>query len=109
MAADDAVMRDMHVGQEAVVTADDRFIPRRSGAVNGAKLSKGIVITDFEAGGFSTVLQVLSLLSDGTIGEEAIVFTDLGRPHDGDMMLQPTAVTDLHIRPDDAIGADGHI
>ena len=43
---DDAVVADVAVGEEVIVAADDRPIPRRGGAVDGAELAEGVVGTD---------------------------------------------------------------
>ena len=37
---------------------------------------------------------------------ETVALPDPRWPHDGDMMLEPGAVTNLHIRANDAVGAD---
>jgi hypothetical protein len=73
MIPDDAVVRDVDVAEEVVVAADDRFVIRRGGAVDGAELAEGVVVTHFEPGGLGLVFQILRLLADGAVGEEFVV------------------------------------
>jgi hypothetical protein len=109
MTADDAVVRDVAVGEEVVVTADDRFFTRQSGAVHRGKLAEGVVVPDLKVSGLDFVFQVLGLLTDGGVGKETVVFADASRPKDGDVMLHPGAIANFHIGTDDRVGADVHI
>lgn len=77
--------------------------------MNGTELTKGIVITDFEPSRLSLVFQILRLLTNGPVGIEFVIFSDLRRPHDSDMVLEPAAVAKFDIRADDAIRSDLNI
>ena len=61
--ADLAIVRHMHIGHDPIVVTDTRNadILRRS-TVDGAKLSNGIAIADFQRGGFALIFFVLRRL-----------------------------------------------
>lgn len=106
MVPDYAIMRDVDVAEEVIVTADPRFVVRRCGTVDGAKLTKGVVIAHFEPCGLSLIFQILRLLTDTAIGVKFIPFPDAGRAHDGDVMLEPATISEHDVCTDDAVWAD---
>lgn len=80
-------MRDVDVGQEIVVTTDDRLVPCGRGPMHGTKLTKRVIVPDLQISRLGTVFQILRQLADGAIRKEAVVLSNLGRPHDRHMVL----------------------
>ena len=52
------------------------------------------------------VADVLRLAADDGVGIDVVVAADGDVAHQGDVVFQPRAAADAHLRPDDAEGAD---
>ena len=102
----DAIVRDMAIGEAVIVATDKRFIPWGSRTMHGTEFTEGIVVANFQPGGLAVIFQILRLLADRTVGEEAVVFAHFGRAQDRHMVLQPATCANFHIRTNNAIGAD---
>src|SRR5579863_2919248 len=85
--SDLTVMRDMCVGQEITVVANDSYISNRGGPVHRDEFAETIVIPDFQVSRFAAILQVLGLLADRTECVEPIASPNLTRPTNRNVML----------------------
>ena len=85
--ADDAVVRDVRVGEEVPPAADDRFRAGQGAAVHRAEFAEGVAVADFEKGRLAFVFEVLRFLSDRRVSEKEIAAADFGRAHHRDMVL----------------------
>ena len=106
MVANDAVVRNVAVGEEIPVTANDGFLAGKGAAVHRAEFAEDIVAPDFEEGGFALVFEVLRLLSDRAEREETVAGTDARRTHEGDVVLKPAVFPENHPVADHAVGTD---
>ena len=59
-----------------------------------------------ELGGFALEFLILRGGSDDGVGEEDVVLADGGAAENGDVVEEPAAAVDFHIRADDAEGPD---
>ena len=65
VAADDAIVRDMHVSHDPVVITDDRFtLILHGAAADRAKLANRISFADDQTCPFASVLLVLRIIAD---------------------------------------------
>src|SRR5688500_3149058 len=64
--ADEAIVRDMRVGEKIAVAADPRHGMLRGAAMNADELAEGIVLPDGEMSRFARVFEVLRRQTDRT-------------------------------------------
>ena len=89
MASHVAIMRDMAVGEKITMTPNAGVSARSSTAVDRDKLPEGVGVAHFKVGGFTDILEVLSLLAKGGEGKKTVSFPKTRRAHEGHMVLQP--------------------
>src|SRR5712691_8108004 len=107
MIADLAVVRDMDIGHDPIVAADPRHARvLHSTAIEGAKLSNGISVPDFERRRFAAVLLVLGRPTDRTESENTVLRADPGPSFDHHVRSDQGAFADLDVLADDRIRAD---
>src|SRR5690606_23360811 len=107
MAADDAVVRDMRIGEEPVVVADAGAAAAVAGAaVDGGELADDVAVADLEPDALAAVLLVLRLAADRGMAVEMVVAADAGGAVDAAMRADAGAVADLDIGTDVGEGAD---
>lgn len=106
----DAIVGDVGVGHEVALAADagDPKI-LFSTSVYGYAFSEDVAVPDSDLCWRALVRQVLRIRTDDTAGKEAIVATDGGVTGEGHAVLQASAATDPHIRPDHAMMADSNV
>ena len=63
--SDDAIMRDVGIGEKVVVASDDRFRIRRGAAIHRAEFAKAIVVADLEKRRLAAILRSWRALADG--------------------------------------------
>jgi hypothetical protein len=61
---DDAIMGNVRVREKVIVTANDRFCLGHRPAIDGAKLSKAVLIADLQICWLSTIFEVLAALAN---------------------------------------------
>ncbi len=103
---DDAVVRDVRVGEEISAAADPRDRARRSAAMHGHELAEGVAVADAKMRRLADVFQILRLLADGAEGVEAVAAADLARSARAHVMLQPALRAECHVRADHAVWTD---
>ena len=105
-----AIMGHMNIGHDQIATTDSgyTFILNRS-TVNGAALTEVVVVADFQAGGFTFVLFILTILTNGSKLENTITFADFGRTFDAGMGMNDSTGVDGHARTDIGERANLHI
>ena len=106
VAADLAIVRDMHVGHDPVVVADarDAGILHRAG-IEGAEFAYRVVVADLQARRLAGVFLVLRDCAHRTELEDAICLADAGVPLDDDMRPDHRPGADLHMLAYDGIRA----
>ena len=104
--ADDAVVRDVRVGEKVSPAADDRFRAGQGAAVHRAEFAEGVAVADFEKGRLAFVFEVLRFLSDRRVSEKEIAAADRCRAHHRDVVLEFGVFADDDVRPDHAVGPD---
>ena len=105
--ADHAVVADMYIGHQQVVTADGGFAAILHGAtVDGHAFANHIVIADHQPGGLALVLEVRGILAHRGKLVDLVVLADHGRPLEHDMRTDHGTLADFHIGPDDRPRAD---
>src|SRR5207249_3032812 len=97
------VVAEMGIDHQQVFAADARdaaafFRPD----VNGDRFAEGISVADLQPRVPALVFQILRRGADDRVGEEDVSAADRRLPEDGDVVEQPAARADLHVRPDDA-------
>jgi len=107
MAADLAVMREMHVRHDPVVAADaGHSRVERGAAVDGDVLADGIAVADLDRGVLAGVFLVLRRRADRGEMEDAVAPADTRTPVEHHVRADPGALpqfdpgTDDRVRPD---------
>src|SRR5690606_7859713 len=110
MAADLAVMRNMHIGHDPVVVAQasHAHVLRRP-RIDGDVLAYGVAVADLEPGGFVAVFLVLGNAADGAETIEIVVCTYRGVAVDDTMRAHGGARPDHDVITDDAVWPDAYI
>ena len=100
-AANDAVVRNVHIGHDPVVITDNRdaFVLGRA-ATNRDKFMDGISIANFETCRFTGVLLVLRIIANLRKLVDAILFADRRRPVDNNVTINARTVTDRDVVAD---------
>src|SRR6478672_11968777 len=107
VAADLAVVRDVHVGQQPVVVADSRRATAVVGAAaDGDEFADRVAVADHEVGPFTGEFLVLRIATDGREAMDPVVAADRRWTGDAAMRADLSPVRDAHVGPDDAEGAD---
>ena len=100
-------MPDVRGDHEHAAVADARHAAAGLGArVNGDVFAKDVAIADPDAGRRPAVFQVLRRGADHDEGEQLVAAAQLDVPGEGDVVVQPAARADHHVRPDHAERAD---
>src|SRR5690606_9677667 len=110
MAADLAVMRNMHIGHDPVVVAQasHAHVLRRP-PIDGDVIAYGVAVADLEPGGFVAVFLVLGNAADGAETIEIVVCTYRGVAVDDTMRAHGGARPDHDVITDDAVWPDAYI
>ena len=109
VAAELAVVRDVHVGHDPVVVAQARDAGVLHGAgVDGHELADRVAVADLQAGGFAGVLLVLRRPADRRELKDAVALADGRVALDHAVRTDRAARADAHVRADHRIGADAH-
>ena len=99
MVADDAVVRDVHVGHDPVVVADARRAAAFAGAaVQRDELADQVAIADDQLALFAAEFLVLRDRADRGELEDAVVAADARRAFDDDVRADRRAFADLDVR-----------
>ena len=107
MIADGAIVSDVGVGHEEIVTADAGEASAFDGAaIDGDELANEVVVADFEARGFAVVADILRREADGRKRKEAIMGADFRWAIDGDVRDQFAGFAEFDVCADGAVGAD---
>src|SRR5690606_35923316 len=78
--ADDAIVRDVGIGQQPVAVADPGAAAAFSGApVQGDEFADGVLLPDDQFDAFAPVLLVLRVAAHGDVADEAVARADPGR------------------------------
>ena len=94
VAADNAVVGNMHIGHNEVVVADNRFARSRGTAVYRAAFADDIVVANLDSGVLAVELQILRDGGyDGT-WKDLAVLTDTGSWKDCHIRTNPRVVAD---------------
>jgi hypothetical protein len=109
MIAELAVEGDVGVAQQQIVRADPGRKSLMRAAVDGAILTKHVVITDFKISRFPDVLQILGFPTNGGEGKKLVGFSEDRVPLQDDVGVQDAVVTQRDLRPDHAERADADI
>ncbi len=108
--ADDTVMRNMHVGHDPVVVAQNGLSPVLHGAATDrTELANRVAITDDQVGGFVGVFLVLRVVADRSELIDVIVLADLCRPIDDDMTVDASTACNFYIVTDNGIRTDDDV
>ena len=107
VAAQPAIVRDVHVGHDPVVVAQARDAGVLHGAgVDGDVLADGVAVADLQPRGLAGVLLVLRRGADAGEREEAVVPPDGGVAVDHAVRADLAAGADAHLRADHGVGTD---
>src|SRR5271169_1512077 len=107
VAANMAVVRQMHICHDPVVVADLRDTGVLRGTdVEGTVFADDIVVTDFQPHWFASVFLVLRDAAQRVELENAVVLANASVPFDHHMRADRRARADLDMLADDGIGAD---
>ena len=105
--ANDAVMREVDVGHDPVVVAEDGGADVLHGApVEGGVFADGVVVADLQGGRFAAVFFVLRRSAQRGKGVDVVVFADAGRAFDDDVRGDGGAAVNVHVCADDAVCTD---
>jgi hypothetical protein len=104
--ADDAIVSDMAVHHEEIVVADNGFHGVGSAAMNGHLLAEDIAITDFDAGGFVIIFEMLWPFAQDGAGADEVAVTQAYGPEEVCAGADDAIVADAHGPIDDREGAD---
>src|SRR5471032_2562001 len=104
VAADQTVMRQMHVGRNPVVIAQARHTAAlHRASIERAEFADGVAVADFQARRLARPFLVLRLRADRRELEQMIVRTDGGMAVDHDMRANLGSSGYAHVRADDGI------
>ena len=107
LAANDTVMRDVHIGHDPVVVTDDRIADVLGrAAAERAKLADRVAVADDQAGRFVRVFLVLRIVTDRRELVDMIVLADFRRTVDDHVTIDACAAADLNCVADDRVGPD---
>ena len=106
VAADDAIVRDVTVGQNVIMRTDARRVAVTGGAVNGDVFAQRVMVADFGAGDAALPFQILRLQSDAGERKNFISFPQPGVPVNDHVRMQPAIVAERDVLADDAIRPD---
>ncbi len=107
VAADLAIVRQVHISHEQVVVADARDAATGDRArIEGTELADGIAIADDQLRGLTRVLLVLRGSAQRGVVVDGVVAANRGVAFDHAVRAHRGAFTDLHVRTDDAVRAD---
>ena len=105
--AQHAVVADMDVGHQVVVRPEPGEPLFLLGApVDGDRFAEHVVVADLDPGGLPLVGVILGLAADDREGMNDVVLAQGRVAEQANVGDQPAAPADLHVRADDAIGAD---
>ena len=104
--AENAVMRDVDVGEEKIVRADHGGIAVVGGAMNRDAFAKHIAVADLQPRDAAFPFQVLRLLAEGGERENFILLAELRVAVNDDVRMQLAIVAERDVFADDAIRAD---
>src|SRR6185312_7909157 len=110
VAADHAVVGDVRIRHEEIVVADrrDALVVRRA-AVDRARLTEDVAVTDLEARWLALVLLVLRRIAERGELMDAVFRAHARRPVDDHVRADDRARPDHDIRPDDGERTHGDI
>ena len=95
--ADDAIVRNVHVGHEQAVATDAGFATVHGAAVHGHALPNHGVVADYGNGLLTGELQVLGHGPDHGTRKYLAILPDAGTVHDGHVRPNPSAFPDFDI------------
>ncbi len=108
--ADSAIVGDVRAGHEESVAADDRdtfFL--FTGAIDGHRFAKDVLVSNVDSRVTSLVTQILRGRADHDSRIEVIVFADRRMTDDGDIVIEASSAADLDVRPHDTERADVNV
>src|SRR2546430_9785358 len=109
VAADLAVVREVHVGHDPVVIAHARTAAiQRGAAVDGDALAEGVAVADLDRGVLAAVLLVLRRRAERGEMEDLVVAPDAQSPVEHDVRADPAALADFDLGADHAVGPNAH-
>ena len=80
--------------------------PPCGAAMDRDEFADAVAVADAGLGALAFILQILRRDPDGAVRKEDIVLADPGGAFEKDVGHQARARADLHVRADDAVGAD---
>ncbi|MEJ1971278.1 MAG: hypothetical protein WDM96_01770 [Lacunisphaera sp.] len=92
--ADDAVVRDVRVGQQHVVVAEDGELARLGRAVHADVLAEHVAVADAQAGIAAGVLQIVGLGANAGEGKHLALLADRRPALDVGVVVEDAAVAD---------------
>jgi hypothetical protein len=95
--------------QKAVIPDDGASLLFNRPAVDRDTLSNHIAITDHDAGGLTSVTEILRFTTDYDVGEDAISGSELNMSLQLNMPIEAGAGTDDNVGAYDTKGTDFHI
>ena len=104
--ADDAVVRDVRVGENVVIVAERRPFAFLRAAVNGYVFAEDVAVADFRADAAAVMLQVLRLPADNGKGENFVVFTHDGVAFDTGVVVNNRSRAERDFAADVGVGSD---
>jgi len=107
--SDDTVVSNVGVTEKEIIITDSGRSVWHSGTVNGAVLTEGITVADFQIGRLTAVFEILCELTDSGEGEEEIIVPDFTMPINDHMGSQCAVLSDADVVSDDAVRTNGGI
>jgi hypothetical protein len=102
-----AIVSHMAIGHEKIIASDNSHaMPSPGAAVKGYEFTEDIIFSDLQACGFSSVLEILWICSNGTVAVKMATAADCGPSMDIDMGIQSDAICDYGLRSNDTVGAN---
>src|SRR5439155_12425623 len=107
LAADLAVVREVHVSHDPVLVAHARYADvLRRAAVDRDVLADGVVVADLDRGRLAAVLLVLGRRADRGEVEDLVAPADAHVPVEHHVRADPASLAQLDMLADDAVGPD---